>query len=178
MSITATTPVNIVLGPGNLEVGGIDVGATEGPTLFRVEATRFEPDLNGALAGVVGTVYNVNEVPYMEVTVDEITAANIQLALPGISAVSDASSETISGLTGPCIAETAHKDVVLTVPICAADGTSTLNLVVTVKNALAEGNLEMAYQKDGNTKFKIVFKGYVSSSTPAGPTWTMLKQLA
>ena len=178
MGIRAETPVNIVLGAGNLTYGGVTVGATEGGSRLRIVREYFTPDLDGALADVMGTERLIRETATLEVTLAELTMTLLNMALPGAGLVSDASSEILTAALSMCIPQTDHGDVVLTVPRCAADGTETLDIVVTLENALAEPGLEIPFTDSEDSKYTVTFKAYVDASALTTPVWSIERETA
>ena len=170
MGVTTDTAARLVLGAGDLTFGGTDVGATMEGTVFRVERTLYNPDLNGVRGPLKGTVFVLEEIPFLEVTLTEITGEFIGFALPGVSVASDVSSDIVSGSDSICLSTSDYKDLILTIPKC--DGTD-LDVIITITDALAISNLEMTWEDDGITTFRITFRGHYDASAPLEAPWSM-----
>ena len=178
MAITANTPINIVVGAGDLTYGGADLGATEGGARLRVEREYYTPDLDGARAEVMGTERLIRETATLEVTLAELTMLSLDYALPGADLVSDASSEILTAAIRACIPQSDHGDVVLTVPRCAADGTEELDIIITLYNALAEPGLEIPFMDTEDSKYTVTFKAYLDAANITDPVWQIERQIA
>lgn len=141
MGVTASTPANLVVGAGDVQVDGADVGATADDNVFRIEQTIFEPDnLNGVPGMLLGTQYKTREVAILECSMPEVSAATLALLWPG----SAATGGTIDWDGTRRIPTAAFHDYELIVP--GLDGASFSFLA---DNALNQGNIEMSGQDAG-----------------------------
>lgn len=153
MAISASTPLNMLFGAGNITVGAVPVGATKEGTVFRVEQEIYWPDLNCAKGPVKGTGYKIREVAYLQVTLVEITMENVALAIPCATvASSDSASTIISGGTPGCIASSCYDDVIWIGSTCESK-----DLRITLKDAISSENLEITFQCDEEAAFTITF---------------------
>ncbi len=169
MGISASTPLNLLFGAGDLEVGGVNVGATKEGTVFRVEQEVYWPDLNCAKGPVKGTGYKIREVAFMQVTLVEMTMENVALAIPCAAAPSTGMASTIiSGGEPGCIADTCYNDVVWTGENCEGK-----TLRITLKDAIASENLEITFQCDEEAAFTITFMATYDPGNVTVRPWYM-----
>lgn len=106
MGVGPNTPLNTVIGAGNLLVDGVDVGATSGNGLFRVSQTRPNIPVNGVVAPLLGMDYTESEVAEMEFGLLEVTAAILGYLIPGTTATTVAATATGGGWTTTLAAAT------------------------------------------------------------------------
>jgi hypothetical protein len=97
MPVTATTAESLFIGAGEVYVDGVTVGATMENNVARFVRQYFRPELNGVKGPLAGTDYIQSEVMELEVTLPEITAATMALALPGTTSTSRATTVTGGG---------------------------------------------------------------------------------
>ena len=172
MGISATTPINLLFGAGDLTVGGIDVGATKEGTVFRVEQEVYWPDLNCAKGPVTGTGYKIREVAYLQVNLVEMTMENVALAIPCAAASSTVgaphASTIISGGIPGCIATTCYNDVVWTGATCEPK-----TLRITLKDAISSENMEITFQCDEEASFTLTFMATYDPGNVTVRPWYM-----
>lgn len=168
MGVTADTPVNIVVGAGDVSIDGQDVGATMADNVFRVVRTYFVPELNGTPGPLEGTDYLVSETAELEVTIAEMSTANLASILPNTDDTPSGADDRIWSTGTRRIASDQYKTVALTVP-----GLDNMSYVYTVKRAIANSNAEFTAGNAAVLSPRITFQGrWVAGSTgtlPASP---------
>lgn len=164
MGVTADTPVNIVVGAGDVSFGGQDVGATMADNVFRVVREYFVPDLNGVPGPLQGTDYLVTETAELEVTIAEMSAANLAVMLPNIEDTPSGADDRFWSTGVRRIASDQYLDAALTVP-----GLDNISFVYTVKRAIANSNAEFTAGDSAVLSPRITFQG----RWEAGSTGTM-----
>lgn len=91
MPVTATTAQEIFIGAGDVYIDGVLAGATMGNNVFRVVQQKGTPELNGVAGPLIGLDYIQSETAELEVTMPELGADKLALAVPGaVSTVGDA----------------------------------------------------------------------------------------
>jgi hypothetical protein len=154
---TVISPEDLIFGtPTSITFGGTEVGATLDPPTCVITPVLYKPDFQNAVGPVAGAVFITGAEVKAEVTVNEFTAAKLAWALPGATDVGG-----VITWTPGRVALTAFKDLVLTGANLA--GTP---LVFTVKNALPEGAVTIAFSKTELSGMKLTFIGYVDGDTP------------
>lgn len=173
MTVTVNTPARLVFTAGTITVGGVDVGATMEGNVFRLEKEISEPHFHGVRGPLAGGMFMSSLVPYLETTLAEITGVHIGWAIPGVTVLSNASSETISGFVPGCIATTAFKNIILTVTKC--DGKT---VVLTVKNAIMVDAPELSFNDEGDpVTMKMVWKGCYAAANPTVAPFTIVNNI-
>jgi len=169
MAISSSTPLNLLFGAGNVEVGGLNIGATKEGTVFRVEQEFYWPDLNCAKGPIRGTGYKVREVAFLQFTLVEMTMENIALAIPSAAASSsDSASTIISGGVPGCPADTNYSDVIWTGENCEGK-----TLRITLKDAISSENMEITFQCDEEASFTLTFMATYDPGNVTVRPWYM-----
>ena len=145
MSVTASTPGNLVVGAGDLLVDDEDVGATADDNVFRIEQEIFEPDnLNGVPGMLLGTQYKRREEAILEASMPEISADQIAFLWPASAAATVGDVTTYDWDGTRRIPTSAFHDYELRVP-----GLDSKRFSFFADNALNQGNIEWSAQDDG-----------------------------
>lgn len=98
MPVTASTPSEIFIGAGEVYVDDVAVGATQDNNVFRVVREYFTPELNGVRGPLSDMDYVQSETAELEVTVPELAADKLALAVPGaVSTVNTSSPNDAAG---------------------------------------------------------------------------------
>ncbi len=150
MPVTAATPNNIVIGAGEVYVDTTGGGATTDNNVFRVVHDMFVPELNGTKGALIGTDYITNETAEMEVTLVEISAATIDLMIPGATTTGG----TLSSDDTRRVGSTSYHDYELRVPRYSGG-----NFSFQVDNAINTGNAEYEAADDGMLAPRITVQG-------------------
>ena len=150
MPVTAATPNNIVIGAGEVYVDTTGGGATTDNNVFRVVHDMFVPELNGTKGALLGTDYITNETAEMEVTLVEISAATIDLMIPGATT----SGGTLSSDATRRVGSVSYHDYELRVPRYNGG-----NFSFQVDNAINTGNAEYEAADDGMLAPRITVQG-------------------
>jgi len=145
MGVTASTPANLVVGAGNLQVDGDDVGATADDNVFTVEQTIFEPDnLNGVPGALVGTQYKTKEEAMLAASMPEVSAETLALLWPGSAAATIGQVTTVDWDGTRRIPSASFHDYELDVP--GLDG-KTFGFLA--DSAINQGSIEYSGQDAG-----------------------------
>jgi hypothetical protein len=163
MGVTASTPVNLVVGAGNVLIDGSDVGATTGDNIFRVVRTYFVPQLNGIPGPLVGTDYIQTETAELEVAFAEMTDDILELVAPNATATPSGADTRIWSPGNRRVASSQYHTYRLVVP-----GLDTHSFYYEVRRAIATGNAEFSAQDAGLMAPRITF----SARWEAGSTGT------
>lgn len=117
MAVSASTPANLVVGAGDLEVDDASVGATADDNEFVINQEIFEPDnLNGVAGMLVGTQYKRREEAVLSCTTPEISAAVLALLWAGSESQTEDGETTIDWDGVRRIPTAAFKDYAIVVP--------------------------------------------------------------
>lgn len=145
MAISASTPANLVVGAGDLEVDEASVGATADDNEFTVNQELFEPDnLNGIAGMLVGTQYKRREEAVLAVTTPEISAATLALLWAGSSSEVAGDETTIDWDGVRRLPSSAFKDYAIRVP-----GLDGKEFAFLADNAINQGNITYAASDGG-----------------------------
>lgn len=93
MGVTASTPAAMVLGPGNLTVDGVAVGATQENATFKLARQAYKPSNNHQAAPISGAVYVFEEIPSLTVTLGEFELQQLLTVLPMGEIAGDGTAE-------------------------------------------------------------------------------------
>jgi len=157
---------------GDLEVGGVDVGAMEDPVTCTVEREYFKPNYTRVRGPVMGTVFVIREVPRIACRLSEIQAAKIQYAIPGTDLSSDASSEWIGSTPGR-IAAASHNTVIF-----STTKASGLGFAFSVHNALGSEGFEVEFPDEESTRIPVTFEGHYDPAAATTAPWTITNTTA
>lgn len=113
MGANASTPTNLVVGAGDVQVDAADQGVTADDNVYRIDRVNFAPDnLNGVPGVLKGTDYIVKEEAILEATMPEVSAATIGNLIPGW----EATGEELAWNTDRRLPDEAYHDYTLIVP--------------------------------------------------------------
>ncbi len=177
-NITGTTPEHMLYRSGSLTVNGVNIGALEGDVSFRLRKEDHIPELAGASGEIKGTRYRMAEEPTITFQVVEWQLATIARAIAGIHVSSNASSEVLgssddsSDVVG-CISSTEYVTCVFTVEEC--DGKTS---VITLWNAIADGDVELKFADKGHLVYSITMKGTYDPADPDMRPWAIVHKTA
>ena len=172
--VRATTPDELFFDQGTLTFNGEAIGATVGATTFRVAKNDYIPTLAGAKGEVRGTRFRVSEEASLEVTMTAWLLKNLSWAVFGIDVSSDASSEVLdSGDEVGCIGDTYFGDVVFTGTDCNG-----YNTTITLKNAVVDGDVEVAFTGTSEAQYTVTFKATYDPSAANKRPWQIVRETA
>lgn len=171
MGVTADTPVNIVVGAGDVYLDGDLIGATMENNVFRVVREYFVPNLNGVPGPLVGTDYITNETAEMECTIPELSADILEILLPNSNAADSGGDKIISSTGVRRISTDSYHDVELRVP-----GLDNLEFRFRLHNAMVTGNVEFTAADDGVLAPRMTWQARWPAGTTDSP-WEILRLL-
>jgi len=153
--VSSETISRLVFGAGYLTVGGVDLGATDGGTVFRIEQEVYEPHFDGVYGPGKGSLHRTRLVAYLETTVQEFKTATMAIAIPGLTSTTsaDGASEELSEGAIACIAEGEYATVIWHGEDCVGD-----DITITLENAISTENLEVTFTDTEEAKMHLVFK--------------------
>ena len=172
MGVTADTPVNIVVGAGDVYLDGDIIGATMENNLFRVVREYFVPDLNGVPGPLVGTDYITTETAEMECTIPELSADILELLLPNSQTATSGGDKIVSSTGVRRITSASYHEVELRVP-----GLDNLEFRFRLHDAIVTGNVEFEAADDGVLAPRITWQARWPAGTTTSP-WEILRLLA
>ena len=162
MTISINTPGRLLFGAGTVKIDNVDVGATLGTTLFAWDMTLTQPRFHGAKGGLKGAGYISVFTPRVEVELAEIAGQHFAWMFPGLTLVSNMSSEVVSGWTPGCLGTGDYHKLEITVPRC--NGKTT---VITMVNAIVTSGGQLSFNDEGNpATIKLVFHGNYEPGAP------------
>lgn len=142
MPVTAQTANEIFIGAGDVYIDDVLAGATMENNLFRVVQEKGTPDLNGVPGPLLGLDYIQSETAELEVTMPELGADKLALAIPGaVSLASDAVGVALGGGASTTLAS----------PIVAGD----TSFVATSATGIANGDV-LQIGAAGSREFRTV----------------------
>lgn len=145
--------------PASLKVGGTEVGATLTPPKVTIQATQYAPEFQGAGGPISGAVFTTKIKCTAEFDVNEITAQKLAWSLPGSTTVAGTPSTTTWRIGR--VASTVFQDVVLD-----GLGVDGRHLVVTISDALGDGNLVIEMSDAAVVGSHVIMTGYYDGSDP------------
>lgn len=83
MGVTASTPMNLVVGAGNVRVDHADIGSSTESNVWAIDREIFTPDLNGTKGALRGTDYITSSTGRIETTIPEVNALIMSRGWPG-----------------------------------------------------------------------------------------------
>ncbi len=152
MGVTSDTPVNIVIGAGNVLIDGQDVGATTGDNIFRVTRTYFAPQINGVPGPLVGTDYIQTESAELECGFAELSDDILAVLIPNSNDTASGADHRIWSPGDRRIASDQYHTFRLVVP-----GLDTLSFYFEVRRAIATQNVEFSAQDAGLMAPRVTF---------------------
>ena len=155
MGVGSGTVSRLVFGAGDVSVGGVDLGATDEGTVFRIEQEIYEPHFNGVYGPLRGSLHRTRLVAYIEVTVSEFSTDLLAIAIPGLISIESGAapySEELSDGLIACIADGEYQSVVWTGEDCDGD-----DITITLENAICTENMEVTFQDTEEAKIRLVF---------------------
>jgi len=163
MAVSSTTVSRLVFGAGTVTVGGTDLGATDGGTVFRIEQEVYEPHFDGIYGPMKGSLHRTRLVAYLETTVQEFKTDTLAIAIPGLTSTPAAggTSEELSDGVIACIAAAEYQDVIWTGEDCDGDA-----IVITLEDAICTENMEVTFQDTEEAKIRLTFMATYDPSDP------------
>lgn len=154
MGVGSGTVSRLVFGAGNVAVGGVDLGATDEGTVFRIEQEIYEPHFNGVYGPLRGSLHRTRLVAYLEVTCSEFSTGLLAIAIPGLISTTDAGENSEELSDGPiaCIASAEYATVVWTGEDCDGD-----DITITLEGAICTENMEVTFQDTEEAKIRLTF---------------------
>lgn len=173
MGVTADTPVNIVIGAGDVYVDGVIVGATMENNVFRVVRTYFQPDLNGVPGPLEGTDYIQSETAELEVTLPELSADILELLIPNSSVDTSGGDRIVSSSGTRRISSDSYHEWELRVP-----GLDNLEYRFRIHKGVVNGNVEFEAADDGALAPRVTVQGRWTAGDNSASPWEILRLLA
>lgn len=156
------------------------LGATRGGNTFAVEQEVKETEIDGARGDVKGTRRVITVRPRLTVNLLEFTAENLQLALAG-SDITDSDETGGDGGTAPThkkISRTGNGTITVDKHIkniaLAAETSSGKQGIFIIKNALADGNLELATEDKNEAVLEVQFTGHFDPANIEEEPWEII----
>jgi hypothetical protein len=151
MAVRASTPVNLVIGAGDILVDQAHRGATAGDNSYAIVQEYFVPDdLNGVKGELLGTRYKTKENATLETMLPELAEDVIALLWPGVAASDVGSDRVLRSDATRRIATADYHDYELRVPRLAGG-----HFGFHAENALHTGNAEFAAKDKGMAEPKL-----------------------
>lgn len=164
MGVSTTTPASLVLGPGDLSIGGTAVGATKDNATFKLTRRSYSPEMNKKSAPLKGARYIIEEIPSLSVTFSEFELQQLLNVLPNASIAGDGSAtpEVLTSTIGR-VADAEFENVEYVVT--PGDGRS---LTVRIKNALVDvdEDLEAEFGNEAEGAYTVTFVGHADPANP------------
>jgi len=177
--IRPSTPDELFFDQGSITFEGTEIGATVGPTTFRVTKEDYIPELCGAKGEIRGTKYRVKEEAFLQVTMTAWLLTNLSWAVFGIDISSDASSEVMGSVVGAsssevgCIADEYYGTVRFKGTDCNGYDTT-----IYLMNAEVEGDLEIAFTGVSEVQYTVTFKATYAAAHPTIRPWQIIRETA
>lgn len=173
MGVTADTPVNIVIGAGDVYVDGQIIGATMDNNVFRVVRTMFQPKLNGVPGPLEDTDYLQEETCEMEVTIPELSADILELLIPNSDVATSGGDKIVKSSGVRRITTASYHDWELRVP-----GIDNVEYRFRVNRAIVAGNVQFEAADDGALAPRVTVQGRWSAGDNSSSPWEILRLLA
>jgi len=172
VGVTADTPVNIVIGAGDVYVDGDLIGATMANNIFRVIREYFQPDLNGVPGPLEKTDYIQSETCELEVTIPELSADILELLIPNSTTTTSGGDKIVKSSGTRRVASTSYHDWELRVP-----GIDNVEYRFRVNRAIVNGNVEFEAADDGALAPRITVQGRWEAGSNSASPWEILRLL-
>lgn len=156
------TVTNVIIGAGELEVDGVNVGFTEGGVTFAYERTFIEIEADQAICDIARR--KIKEVLTISTTLLEATLTNLRLVwgLTGtIQNLGDGTTQLNFGCEATCD-EPSH------VLLFSGPGPNCMTRYVEIYDAFSLESGEHTYAKGGAVKVPVVFKAIADRTRDAG----------
>jgi hypothetical protein len=173
VGVTADTPVNIVIGAGDVYVDGDLIGATMANNVFRVVREIFTPDLNGVPGPLEGTDYIRSETAEMEVTIPELSADILELLIPNSTTTPSGGDVTVTSSGVRRISSASYHEWELRVP-----GIDNLEFRFRLHKAIATGPVQFEAADDGVLAPRMTIQGRWEAGDNSSSPWEILRLLA
>lgn len=170
MGVTADTPVNIVIGAGDVYIDGEIVGATMENNVFRVVREYFQPDLNGVPGPLEGTDYISSETAELEVTLPELSGDILELIIPNSTSTPSGGDITIASSGVRRVSSASYREVELRVP-----GLDAIEFRFRLHRAVVTGNVEFEAADDGALAPRITFQGRWAAGDADSSPWEIVR---
>lgn len=146
MGVRDTTPVNLVMGAGDVLIDHAHRGATAGDNVYRIEQSYAVPDdINGVKGELLGTRYKTREGAVLEVTLPEIAEDVLSLLWPGSTASTVGGDRVIRSDNTRRIPTSDFHDYELRIPRLNGG-----HFGFHAENAIVDGNSEFSASDGGN----------------------------
>jgi len=168
--VTANTPTRFIIDAGAVyknygEGGQLLLGATRGGNVFKVETEQRNMEVDGAIGFVKGCKRIVNSAATITANFLEMSEALLLLANPAATATSNVITRSD---------DIATSDYATNIAIV---GNSTYSptgyIVVKLLNALADGNIELAFNPKDESLLSIVFVAHFDPTTLSDEPWSI-----
>jgi hypothetical protein len=167
MGVTVNSPQEIFIGaPGTVKFRTVDLGATTEGIVIRITPTIFTPQLNGIPGMLAQTDYLQTEDVEVEVTLAELSKANVLAVLAGSEAVGDVVTRT----AGRRYPSTMYGPFELTL-----EGLDGETFKFEMLQATPTSGLEFTAGDDVAAAPTVVFSGRVDPATPTTSIWKITR---
>lgn len=170
MGVTADTPVNIVIGAGDVYVDGVIVGATMGNNVFRVVREYFQPDLNGVPGPLEKTDYIRSETCELEVTIPELSADVLELLIPNSDVTTSGGDKIVKSTGSRRISTDSYHNWELRVP-----GLDAVEFRFRLNRGVVTGNVQFEAADDGALAPRVTVQGRWEAGDTTSSPWEILR---
>ena len=154
------------------------LGATRGGNTFAVEQEVKETEIDGARGDVKGTRRVITVRPRLTVNLLEFTAENLQLALAGTDITDSDETGGEGGTTHKKISRTGNGTITVDKHITnialAAETSGGKQGIFIIKNALSDGNLELATEDKNEAVLEVQFTGHFDPANIEEEPWEII----
>lgn len=158
------------------------LGATRGGSTYAVEQEIKETEIDGARGQVAGTRRVITVTPRLTVNLLEFTAENLQLALAGATAEDATKTGEEPGAEGDGTHKKISRTSNRTIPVddhikniaIAAETSGGKEGIFIIKNGLADGNLELAFEDKNESVMETQFTGHFDPENLDEEPWEIL----
>ena len=146
-----------------------NLGATRGGATFMVEREYRDVEVDGTKGSVKGFKRVISESPQITATCIEYTSTMISQLIPGVSVTTATSTQTYDKITSDV--NISSTNYLTDVAIVGTVSGSTVDAVCIVKNALNDGNFEMATEDQNEAETEVQFTGHYASTALSSAPW-------
>ena len=163
MTVSIGTPPHLLLASGaTVSIGGTDVGAMMGETVFTIDIDRYHPDLYGSRGDIKGAGFVTGAVARLTMTMAETSYFQLSILMDHLGSSSDANSRWYgSGSLGQ-LAASDYQEV-----ICSGSETCGGNSVtITIPYAYVSSAVNVTLSSDEISTYEIELTGAYDPAHP------------
>ena len=166
MTVGTGTANNMMLAAGaTLTVGGTDVGAMMGETVFTVEVERYHPELHGVKGELEGTGFVIRATPKMTVTMAETSYFQLSVLMDQLGSGSNATSRWYgSGTLGQLAAADYQAIIATGMSTCGSK-----SVKITLDQAYVSGSVSISLSDSEITSYEVEFTGTYNTNIASFP---------